>query len=115
MIARSYQPVKAPVRVEGAKSQLQVTAARSQDGKTLVLRVVNGGDRAVTARLRVEGFTPTRPEASVEELSGPIDGVNTADEPRRVAPRSGPWRHGLGGAGPAYEFPPRSFTILTFE
>jgi hypothetical protein len=115
MIARRYQPVNVPVWVEGGAGKLEVAAARSEDGKTLVLRVVNTADRAVAARLALGGFTATKPTAVVEELSGAGDAVNTATEPRRITPRSRQWRHGLGGKGALYTFPARSFTALTFE
>jgi hypothetical protein len=115
MIARRYQPVNVPVQVEGGSGKLVVAAARSEDGKTLVLRVVNTADRAVAARLALGGFTAKKPTAVVEELSGMPEAVNTAKEPRRITPRARQWRHGLGGKGPLFTFAARSFTVLTFE
>jgi hypothetical protein len=115
MIARRYQPVNVPVRVEGGAGKLVAAAARSADGKTLVLRVVNAADRAVAARLALNGFTAKKPTAAVEELSGVADAVNTAKEPRRITPRARQWRYGRAGKGPLYTFAPRSFTVLTFE
>jgi hypothetical protein len=122
MIARRYQPVNVPVEVEGGGGaerhggrSLLAAAARSEDGKTLVLRVVNTADRAVAARLALGGFTAKKPTAVVEELAGAADAVNTAKEPRSITPRARPWRHDLGGKGPLYTFAARSFTVLTFE
>jgi alpha-L-arabinofuranosidase len=115
MIARSYQPVNVPVRVQGGATRLAVGVARSKDGKTLVLRVVNPTDRAVSARLALGGFTATKPTAAALELVGAADAVNTAKEPRRIRPRARQWRHGLDGQRPLYTFPARSFTVLTFK
>jgi hypothetical protein len=115
MVARRYQPVNVKARVRGGGGRLTAAAARSEDGKALVLRVVNTGDKPVTARLAVAGFTAARAEASVEELAGAPDAVNTAKEPRRHAPRTRKWRHGLAGGAPLYTFPPRSFSVMTFE
>jgi alpha-L-arabinofuranosidase len=115
MIARRYQPVHVPVQVQGGAGKLTAAAARSEDGKTLVLRVVNISDRPIATRLDVAGFKATKPTAAVEELAGPLDTVNTAKEPRRIVPQTRPWRHGLGGAAPLYTFAARSFTVLTFE
>ena len=56
-----------------------------------------------------------KPDAAVEELSGPLDAVNTADEPARVAPRSTSWTHGMAEGRASYAFPPRSFTVIRFE
>lgn len=41
--------------------------------------------------------------------------VNTAAEPRRVAPKSGEWRHGLTDDAGRYIFPAHSVTVLRLE
>ena len=115
MIARRYQPVNLAVKVEGGGGKLHVAAARSKDGKALVLRVVNTSDKAIAARLAIDGFEPSKPLAAIEELAGPSDAVNTAKEPRRLVPKARQWRHDLGGKSPAYTVPARSFAVLTFE
>jgi hypothetical protein len=115
MIARAYQPLNVPARVERGGDRLQVAAVRSKDGKTLVLRVVNAADRPITARLALTGFTASRPTAAVEELAGASSAVNSAKEPRRIAPRTRRWRHKLGDGSARYAFPARSFSILTFQ
>jgi hypothetical protein len=114
MIARSYQPVHLEARVAG-RHDLHVAAARSEDGKALVLRVVNPNDRPIAARLAITGFKAMHPEASLEELVGAPDSVNTAKEPRRIVPVTRRWRHNLGGESSRYSFPARSFTVLKFE
>jgi alpha-L-arabinofuranosidase len=115
MIARHYQPVGVPTEVEGAGGALTAAAARAQDGQTLVLRVVNSGDKPLAGRIRLDRFAPLRPVAQVEELAAPVGAVNTAAEPNRVNPRRLEWRHDLAGAAPPYRFPPWSFTVLQFE
>jgi hypothetical protein len=112
MIARSYQPLHVPVEVQGGASMLKASAVRSEDGKTLVLRVVNSGDREIITRLELTGFKPAKPEAKVEELTGALDAVNTTKEPRRIVPVRRQWRH---GDGMTCTFPPRSFTVVTLQ
>jgi alpha-L-arabinofuranosidase len=114
LIAHRYQPVQLAVQVTG-RPGLQVAAARSEDGKTLVLRVVNASDRPVLAQLAINRFKAASPIATVEELAGPLDAVNTAKEPRQIAPVTGRWRHELGEAPSRYSFPARSFSVVTFE
>jgi hypothetical protein len=53
--------------------------------------------------------------AHVVELSGRLDDVNTAAQPRRVAPRDKEWRHGLAEGEGRYTFPAHSFTVLRLE
>jgi hypothetical protein len=113
MIARHYQPLNVPAEIPGAAAR--VAAARSEDGQTLVLRVVHTGDQPLAARIHLDGLGPLRPTAAVEELAGPADAVNTAAEPNRWAPRRFEWRHETAGAAVRYTFPPRSFTVLTFQ
>jgi hypothetical protein len=115
MISRSYQPLHVPVRLEGGNGKLWAVATRSNNGKSLVLRVVNAGDRPVSSRLRIDGFTPSRPSATVEELAGPPDAVNTADQPDRIRPTSRTWEHAFAGGAAVYTFPANSFTVLQFE
>ena len=117
MIARRYQPVNVPGRrSRAARASSKVAAARSEDGKTLVLRVVNTADGPVAARLGDRKGSRRRGRtAAVEELAGADDAVNTAAEPRLITPQVRSWRHGLGGAAPLVTFAARSFTVLTFR
>jgi alpha-L-arabinofuranosidase len=104
------------VEISRSEAQLDVTALKSEDGKTLVLRVANSGAAAQVCEIHVEGFSPTRTEASGEELVDSLDAVNTAAEPGRVTPRPIQWKHGLPGQGSAkYTFPAGSFTVLRIE
>ncbi len=115
MIARHYQPLNVPAEVRGAAGPLRAAAARSENGRTLVLRVVHSGDQPLAARIQLDGLAPLRPTADVEELAGPADAVNTAAEPSRWAPRRFEWRQEMAGGPARYTFPPRSFTVLTFR
>ena len=67
------------------------------------------------ARIHLDGFAPLQPTVAVEELAGPADAVNTAAQPNRWAPRRFEWRHEMAGASVRYTFPPRSFSVLTFQ
>jgi alpha-L-arabinofuranosidase len=115
MIARHFQPLNLSAEIRGAARSGRVAAVRSEDGQTLVLRVVHIGDQPLVARIHLDGFAPLQPTAAVEELAGPADAVNTAAEPHRWAPRRFEWRHEMAGASVRYTFPPRSFSVLTFQ
>jgi alpha-L-arabinofuranosidase len=92
-----------------------VTARRDDDGKVLQIQVVNTSGKAIETRIRVDGFKPTKAVAQVTELSGKLDDVNTAPDPRRIVPRITEWRHGLTEDGGRYTFPPYSVSILRLE
>jgi len=115
MFSRSYQPLLVETTVRGPGALFDANAKKSDDGKTLVLHVANCGDEPVATRIAIAGFEPSRAAAIAEELAGPLDAGNTAEEPGRIRPRSFEWRHGLAGGKTTYEFPPRSFTVLRFE
>jgi hypothetical protein len=113
MIARSYQPIDVSAEVRGQATALKVAADRSEDGKKLVLRVVNAEDKPTTATLDLSQFQRVKPGATVVELVGRPDAQNTAADRNRVVPKSRMWQP--EGPRPAYTFPPNSFTVLTFE
>ena len=113
MISRNYQPLLVRSDVESPGGRLAVTATRSGSGKTLVLEVVNWGERPLGTAIRLEGFTPSQPTAALEELSGPLDAVNTAAAPRRIVPQRSEWRHGRGAG--VRSFAPYSFTVVRLQ
>jgi len=113
MIARSRLETVVPAEVIGGVA-LDVTAERSGDGKVLVLRVVNAGDRPVEALLQVKGFAVGGRVMRVSELAGSLDAVNTAARLDAIVPRE--WQGRLAkGAEVGHTFTPRSFTVIRFE
>lgn len=115
MLSQNYEPQLVECHVTDAADLLDTSAKRSDDGKTLVLQVVNLSDKPVTATLKVDGFVPQLPTAKVEELAGPLDAKNTADDSRHIQSRSFTWNHQMQSGSADYEFPPSSFTVLKFN
>src|SRR5882672_1608819 len=77
MVARNYLPSVIDAKVEGSDGKLSVTATRSDDGKQLVLQVVNLDGQERVVQLRIDGFTPVAEVAEVTELAGALDARNT--------------------------------------
>jgi hypothetical protein len=115
MIARHFQPRVVDASVTGDDGDLDVTATRSDDGATLVLQVANLGEKPRSSRIALEGFAPARPAARLEELVGPLDATNPAEDPTRITPRQAEWRPTFVDGAARYTFPPHSFTVLRFE
>ncbi len=115
MLARNYLPQRIRCRMTGAGGGLDAAAKRSEDGKTLVLQVVNSGEKAVAAGIHLAAFVAGRPAAQVWELSAPLEAANTADKPRAVAPRQTLWKHGIQDGSTNYAFPPHSLTVVRFD
>ena len=114
MISRNYLPQYVPATVTGA-TQLHASAARSEDGRTLVVQAVNLSDKPVTAQLSLEGFRPLKSVARMEVLAAPLEAVNSAVQPQRVIPARTEWRHNFPGTAANYIFRPFSFTVMRFE
>ncbi|HWB13862.1 MAG TPA: alpha-L-arabinofuranosidase C-terminal domain-containing protein [Pirellulales bacterium] len=114
MVSGNYQPLAVKAAVEGAAS-LDVSAKRSDDGRTLVLQVVNTHDQPVRTRLDLAGFVPRKAAARAEELTADLDAVNTASAPTKVQPTVKEWPHELARNAARYTFPAMSFTVLRFE
>jgi hypothetical protein len=115
MLARNYLPQLVQCQVTGADGRLDVNAKRSDDGRTLVLQVVNPGDTALAAQIQMGGFVPRKAVAQVTELAGALDAVNTAGKTDAIVPQQTQWRHKLEQGITSRSFPPHSFTILRFE
>jgi alpha-L-arabinofuranosidase len=114
MIARSYQPLVLPATLVNA-DDLDVTVLRSEDTRSLVLRVVNMGPTARSTRIKLDRFLPNQPIAKVEELAAPLEAYNTAGDATKVSPTTKEWRHGLEQGEATYVFPPHSFTMILMQ
>jgi hypothetical protein len=115
MVSGNYQPLVIDAAVEGGDGRVDVTATRSEDGKALVLTVVNLDENPRTGRIRIEGFSASEPLAVAEELVAPLQAANTAASPERVKPVRVEWRHEMKDGEAKYQFAPLSFTVLRFE
>jgi alpha-L-arabinofuranosidase len=113
MMAHSYQPQSVPVQTNSAA--LDIFAARSKDGKTLVLRVVNFTDKPIETAINLGSFTPRQRNAQVEQLAGPLDAENTVDNQQAVKIEHSKWQHSINGAPVPFTFKPYSFTVIRFE
>lgn len=111
MIARHYQPFSVKSSMEESLD-LDITVARSANGKNIVIKVVNLGAEEQHTRILFE------PESaggcvSMQCLTGELDAINSPEEPEKVVPcqEEFPWN------GSLYEhtFPPYSFSILDFK
>lgn len=110
MISRNYQPLV--VKTESSDRDIDVSAMKSEDGKTLVLQVVNMSEKEATLPLKVSGFVPAKPVAQVLTLEGPLDAYNTASAPEAIKPVETEWQHGLETGETAVTFPAHSFTVI---
>ncbi len=87
MLSRNYLPQLVKCEVTDTKGELDATAKRSEDGAALVLQVVNVGDQPIATTIQIAGFSAGNSVAQVTELSGPLDAVNTADNPNAIVPK----------------------------
>jgi alpha-L-arabinofuranosidase len=115
MMAQNYQPQWLRSEVADPKAGLDVVATRSENGKILVLQVVNVGANPVSATVNLHGYKPSWPKATVQELAGSLDARNTADQPTQIAPRSETWTHEFAQGPMKRLFSAHSFTIIRFE
>ena len=88
------------------ESHLDVTATRTDDGKTLVLQVVNPGDNQA-ATISFSGFTPHKSHAHTTCL------VATSSVSLKLIENDLNLR--LNDGKIAHQFPAQSFTIIRFE
>ena len=112
MISRNYEPLV--VKSESPVGDLDVSATKSKDGKTLVLQVVNVGAKPATLPLEISGFVPARAVARVITLQGSLDAQNSARTPEAIKPMVAEWKHELKNGRTQVMFPGYSFTVIRF-
>lgn len=111
MIARIWAPDVVVCQTQAPDRTLDVVAAKSVDGRRLVLRVVNMADRPIPAALSISGFVSAS-SASVQTLTGDLNGYNTLTAPAKYHPRETTWSSQITHKPDTYTFPAHSFTVM---
>lgn len=112
MISRNFAPLV--VQADNTSSNLDVSATKSDDGKRLVVQVVNPGAHSITVPLTLAGFVPATATAQVITLAAPLEARNTAAAPAAIKPVTTRWQPDLKNGQTSVVFPANSFTILRF-
>jgi hypothetical protein len=115
MYSKNYLPVEVRSSVSGSNNDLDVSAQLSQDGKKLVLKVVNVGEKVASASIQIHGYSRAHPTADLEELSGSLYEANTATMTRQIQPVQKPWQPIFNNDETKYDFQPHSITVLKFK
>lgn len=93
---------------------LVASAARSEDGSRLCLKVVNFAPFSIKTKVHLAGMGPIAPTATTVLLTGnSLKLDNTADEPTRIAPVAGS-RDGIGDDF-VHQFPAYSYTLIDVQ
>jgi alpha-L-arabinofuranosidase len=112
MASRTYLPLRIESLVEGS-ADLDVTATRSEDGRTMTLSVVNVGSHSQSATLVLEGFGNGNNTGTAWTLAGEPQAVNPPDGPATVLPIES--RIATVGATLAHTFPGNSYTVIQLK
>ncbi len=115
MYSENYQPVEVRSSVSDSNDHLDVSSQLSRDGKALVLKVVNPGEKVSPASIRIYGYSPAHPAVDVEVLAGSLDEVNTATTPHQIQPVQKRWLSIYKNDETEYDFQPHSITVLKFK
>jgi hypothetical protein len=110
-VAQYWAPNVVETTVRGT---LDAQARTTDDGREIVLQVINDTSQPIETALRIEGIElgPAKP-TTVVELTGPEEAVNSPEHPDRVRPTTRVWENWTGVA--RYTFPKHSVTLLRFE
>lgn len=115
MVSNTHQPLAVKNEVHSTSgNDLDVSATKSEDNKTLVLKVVNFEGRPVMASIKIAGFPPEKKTVLVRTLAASLDAKNTASNPKAVIPELSGWVHGLDKGDATWTFPAHSFTVIEF-
>ena len=104
MAAEHHQPLRI---YSQCSNDLDVTATKAEDGKSLVLHIANIQNQPVTTDICLNGFTPVgKPEITV--LSAALDDRNTPEQPEKIIPVK------IDSKDGQYCFPAHSYTIIKY-
>jgi hypothetical protein len=113
MKAQNYLPLAVQAKVSGRESvTFDVTATRSDDGRILLLHVVNTIDVPRTYKFDLHGFDPRRTSAHVTTLAGARGARNSSTNPHAVVPWEAEVPYSRFGNTITLTFAPSSFTIV---
>ena len=107
MAAAAHQPRRVGCVVDGTVA-IDVLATASDDGRTVVVQVVNPTAAPVMAAVTVAGRSTV---PMVEVLAADPAAANTADRPNAVRPTT----HPRPPSGAPLAFEPNSYTVLTWK
>lgn len=120
-VTASAATASPPPKPSGASSvwnaSFSVSAGRSASGKRLVVRLVSRSDAPVSVQLEIAGVpawpaSRRAPRYVATLLSAPsLSAINTAGEPRRVAPEVRP----AASLSEPLAMPPHSFAVVQVE
>ncbi len=110
MAAQNYQPLRVACETSSPNNDLDTTATKSADNKTLVLKIVNSGAVAHHAALNLGDFTPKSAPTEIWTLAGELTARNTPDAPEKI--RSIRSQQSVSAATFDYTFPAHSYTVL---
>jgi len=115
LFSNYYEPNLVASTVQSPGDVLDVTATKSTDGKTLVLRVVNISGEPIPTTINLAGFRRSKPNVIGTKLSGELDDENAAEQPDELVPVSVQWSLKPSVSQTSYSFDPYSVTILVFQ
>lgn len=110
MASKNHMPLRVLEKVEG---MLDVTATRSEDGKTLILHVVNTQKTSQEAEVMLQGFAGKHSPVQVWTLAGDLNAANTPEEPEKIVSKETTKK--IAENNFTYRFQAHSYTILRFS
>jgi len=115
MYSKNHQPLEVQTMVADPNNDLDVSAQISQNGKELVLEVVNLGEKVASTSILLHGYSPAHLVADSEELTGLLDESNTAMTTHKIQPIQKQWQPNFNNGETKYDFQPYSITVLKFK
>ncbi|SDE91015.1 Alpha-L-arabinofuranosidase [Mucilaginibacter pineti] len=110
MAAANHLPLNIAATATGG---LDVSATVSEDGKKLVLHIVNPAESDCAAVIDLQGFAKRIPKATLTQLSGKLTDINTPAQPARISQKT--TKVTFSGNKINYTLPAASYTIISFK
>jgi alpha-L-arabinofuranosidase len=100
-----------PLNIEAnATGVIDVSATRSEDGKTIAIHIVNPAANACQGSISLKGMDKDLKEAVVTQLAGKLTDINTPGQPAHISPKT--TKINVNRDGFNYTIPASSYTII---
>ncbi|MDB5090375.1 MAG: hypothetical protein JWR09_4369 [Mucilaginibacter sp.] len=110
MASENHLALNIGVKISGP---LDVTATRSEDGRIMIIHVINSGNSEIITNVALDNFAHRKAEINTLTLAGKLSDKNTPHDPEKIKPVKG-LLHSAGNTI-NYNFPAHSYTILRFN
>jgi len=96
-------------------AKIDVSASKSEDGNTVVVKIVNPENEPYTVKIDIPGISNQANSLTILEMNGNLNDANTAGSPNNITPTETYIENAMEEDSMIYSLAPYSYTILKYD